>query len=269
MSKTYNPYNQMLEVLEKAAAMLDYQPNDIVRLKYPERELKVSIPVEMDDGTVKVFEGYRVQHSSSRGPCKGGLRYHQDVDIDEVKALVRLDELQVRGRQHPLRRRQRCDQGRSEGTVQERTETADPALHGDDPADDRTGKGYSGAGRQHQCRDHGLDHGYLQHVQRLYSPGRRHRQADRHRRFAGTERSDRPRRHAGHPRDPAPAGHADDRYHGRHPGHGQCRRHRAQLLHQEGCQIVAVSDVSGGLYKPTGLNIPEISAFLADPGQST
>lgn len=87
MSKTYNPYNQMLEVLEKAAGMLDLDQNDVIRLKYPERELKVSIPVEMDDGTVKVFEGYRVQHSSSRGPCKGGIRYHQDVDIDEVKAL--------------------------------------------------------------------------------------------------------------------------------------------------------------------------------------
>ena len=87
MSKTYNPYDQMLEVLEKAAGMLELDQNDVIRLKYPERELKVSIPVEMDDGTVKVFEGYRVQHSSSRGPCKGGIRYHQDVNIDEVKAL--------------------------------------------------------------------------------------------------------------------------------------------------------------------------------------
>ena len=47
----------------------------------------MAVPVEMDDGTIKVFEGYRVQHSSSRGPCKGGIRYHQDVNIDEVKAL--------------------------------------------------------------------------------------------------------------------------------------------------------------------------------------
>lgn len=88
MKKIYNPYDNMLEVLEQAAKMLDLEERDYIVIKYPERELKVSIPVEMDDGSIKVFEGYRVQHSSSRGPCKGGIRYHQDVDIDEVKALA-------------------------------------------------------------------------------------------------------------------------------------------------------------------------------------
>lgn len=88
MPNGYNPYDNMLEVLESAAKMIDLHENDYVAIKYPERELKVSIPVEMDDGCIKVFEGYRVQHSSSRGPCKGGIRYHQDVDIDEVKALA-------------------------------------------------------------------------------------------------------------------------------------------------------------------------------------
>lgn len=88
MEKKYNPYENMLEVLEKAAKMLDLKERDYMAVKFPERELKVAIPVEMDDGSVRVFEGYRVQHSSSRGPCKGGIRYHQDVDIDEVKALA-------------------------------------------------------------------------------------------------------------------------------------------------------------------------------------
>ncbi len=88
MSKSYNPYNNMLEVLEQAAKLLGLEENDYVTIKYPERELKVAVPVEMDDGSIRVFEGYRVQHSSSRGPCKGGIRYHQDVDIDEVKALA-------------------------------------------------------------------------------------------------------------------------------------------------------------------------------------
>lgn len=88
MSKTYNPYNQMLEVLDAAAAISGLKEKDYVILKYPERELKVSIPIQMDDGSVKVFDGYRVQHSTSRGPCKGGVRFHQDVDIDEVKALA-------------------------------------------------------------------------------------------------------------------------------------------------------------------------------------
>jgi len=86
--KIYNPYDNMLKVLDDAAAILGLKTDDYIALKYPERELKVSIPVEMDNGRIKVFEGYRVQHSSTRGPCKGGIRYHQDVNIDEVKALA-------------------------------------------------------------------------------------------------------------------------------------------------------------------------------------
>ena len=87
MSAKYNPYDNMLSVLDEAAHNLGLPANDYEAIKYPERELKVSIPVEMDDGTVRVFEGYRVQHSTSLGPAKGGIRYHQDVNIDEVKAL--------------------------------------------------------------------------------------------------------------------------------------------------------------------------------------
>lgn len=57
-------------------------------LREPRRELTVHFPVTMDDGSVHVFTGYRVQHNLGRGPAKGGLRYHQDVSIDEVKALA-------------------------------------------------------------------------------------------------------------------------------------------------------------------------------------
>ncbi|HHW31756.1 MAG TPA: Glu/Leu/Phe/Val dehydrogenase [Clostridiaceae bacterium] len=88
MSKEYNPYENMLEVLEKAARKLNLEENDYIEIKYPERELKVSLPIKMDDGSVKVFDGYRIQHSTIRGPGKGGIRYHQDVNLDEVKALA-------------------------------------------------------------------------------------------------------------------------------------------------------------------------------------
>lgn len=88
MAKGYNPYQEMLEVLDQAAKKLGLEEKDYVQLKYPEREVKVAIPVEMDDGSIQVFEGYRVQHSSVRGPYKGGIRYHQNVDMDEVKALA-------------------------------------------------------------------------------------------------------------------------------------------------------------------------------------
>jgi glutamate dehydrogenase (NAD(P)+) len=88
MSEQYNAYDNMLAVLEEAAKKLELEHNEYETIKYPERELKVAIPVKMDNGTIRVFEGYRVQHSSSRGPCKGGIRYHPHVDIDEVKALA-------------------------------------------------------------------------------------------------------------------------------------------------------------------------------------
>jgi glutamate dehydrogenase (NAD(P)+) len=88
MADNYNPYDNMLQVLELAAQKLGLTRNEYEAIKYPERELKVSIPVKLDNGDIKVFEGYRVQHSSSRGPCKGGIRYHEEVDIDEVKALA-------------------------------------------------------------------------------------------------------------------------------------------------------------------------------------
>jgi glutamate dehydrogenase (NAD(P)+) len=88
LSKKYEPYEQVIKTIDDTAKIMGLVESDYITLKYPERELKVSLPVKMDDGTIKVFEGYRVQHSSIKGPCKGGIRYHQDVDIEEVKALA-------------------------------------------------------------------------------------------------------------------------------------------------------------------------------------
>ncbi|MDR3292795.1 MAG: Glu/Leu/Phe/Val dehydrogenase [Clostridiales bacterium] len=84
----YNPYDNFLGVMDHAANIMGMKPDDYVTLRYPERELKVSLPVRMDDGSIKVFEGYRVQHSTLLGPGKGGIRYHEHIDIDDVKALA-------------------------------------------------------------------------------------------------------------------------------------------------------------------------------------
>ena len=88
MSAAYNPFDNVLSTIEKASTLLGYNKNDYEILKHPERELKVSIPVRMDDGSLQVFEGFRVQHSTVRGPAKGGIRYHYAVNEDEVKALA-------------------------------------------------------------------------------------------------------------------------------------------------------------------------------------
>ena len=88
MSKKANPYENFLNVLDSAAALDGIDQNDYAAFRYPEQELKVNFPVRMDNGELKMFTGYRIQHSSTRGPCKGGIRFHPNVDMDEVRALA-------------------------------------------------------------------------------------------------------------------------------------------------------------------------------------
>lgn len=83
-----NPYDAALENFDKAADKLNLDENVRDRIKYPERELIVNFPVKMTNGKVKVFKGFRVQHNTSRGPAKGGIRFHPDTTIDEVRALA-------------------------------------------------------------------------------------------------------------------------------------------------------------------------------------
>ncbi|MFM7504865.1 MAG: Glu/Leu/Phe/Val family dehydrogenase [Candidatus Limnocylindrus sp.] len=71
-----------------AAKRLNLDPGIAAVLREPRRQLTVHFPVRMDDGTTRVFEGHRVQHNLGRGPAKGGIRFHQDVNVDEVKALA-------------------------------------------------------------------------------------------------------------------------------------------------------------------------------------
>jgi glutamate dehydrogenase (NAD(P)+) len=80
----------VIDGLNAAGERLGLDKGTMAVLREPERQLIVSVPVEMSDGSVKVFEGYRVQHSSTRGPCKGGIRFHPDVTLDETRALAML-----------------------------------------------------------------------------------------------------------------------------------------------------------------------------------
>ncbi len=83
-----NPFYDALKQLTRAAAVTPFSDDLLIRLRSPEREIRVSIPVVMDDGRTRIFTGYRVQHSSLRGPYKGGIRYHERADLDEVRALA-------------------------------------------------------------------------------------------------------------------------------------------------------------------------------------
>ena len=74
--------------LEKALRYTRISEDAIERLKYPKTSLSVSIPVRMDDGSLRIFQGYRVRYDDTRGPGKGGVRYHPNVTMDEVQSLA-------------------------------------------------------------------------------------------------------------------------------------------------------------------------------------
>lgn len=82
-----NPFEIVQEQIEAAASRLQLDQDVVNILKTPKKALSVSFPVKMDDGSIHVFEGFRVQHNDAVGPTKGGIRFHPDVTLDEVKAL--------------------------------------------------------------------------------------------------------------------------------------------------------------------------------------
>jgi glutamate dehydrogenase (NAD(P)+) len=86
--KEANPFESMMSRFDRAAKLLNLDPDLYAVMRVPNRELKVYIPTRMDSGRIQVFEGYRVQHNFARGPAKGGIRYAPDVNIDEVRALA-------------------------------------------------------------------------------------------------------------------------------------------------------------------------------------
>lgn len=82
-----NPFEIVQKQIDAAASLLGLPSTAVEILKHPKRVVCVSFPVKMDDGSVRVFEGYRSQHNDAIGPTKGGIRFHPDVTLDEVKAL--------------------------------------------------------------------------------------------------------------------------------------------------------------------------------------
>lgn len=87
-SGTINPWEMALEQFDNAVQYLQFDSGLIDFIRYPKRELTVNFPVKMDNGSLKIYTGYRVHHNTVRGPTKGGIRYHQDVTLDEVRALA-------------------------------------------------------------------------------------------------------------------------------------------------------------------------------------
>ena len=152
-------YKNTLNNLQKAAKIMNLDPEVLETLSHPQKTLMVSVPVRMDDGTLKVFEGYRVQHSELRGPFKGGIRYFPEVNLDEIKALATEMSFKCAVVGIPYGGGKggiKCDTKKmSEGEL----ERHDPQICAGHLSDCRPGTRHSRARHVHQRPDHGLVHG--------------------------------------------------------------------------------------------------------------
>ena len=258
----YNPYENVLKVMDEAAQILGYSESDIEPLKYPERELKVSVPVVMDDGSTRVFEGYRIQHSTSRGPAKGGIRFHPAVNNDEVKALAAWMTFKCAVVNIPYGGGKGgvvCDphelSERELRAITRRFTAAIMPLIGPDQDIPAPDVGSNAAVMGWMMDTYSMLKGHCVHgvvtgkpielggaLGRNEATGRgvmfttRNIMKKMGMEMKGTEVAVQ--------------------------GMGNVGSITAKLLHQEGMKVVAVSDVSGGIYKKEGLDIPATLAYL-------
>ena len=228
-------------------------------LREPRRELTVHFPVHMDDGSVQVFTGYRVQHNLGRGPAKGGIRYHQDVTPRRGQGPRDVDDLEVRGRRHPVRRRQGRRHRRPQEALAEGARGPDPPLLHRDRGPRRPREGHPGAGRQHQRPDHGLDDGHLLDAPGYTVPGV---VTGKPISLGGSEgRNEATARGAVYTIVEAARHLGIDLKKARVAvqGFGNAGSIAARLIAEEGSTVVAVSDSTGGIHNPNGLDIARSS----------
>ena len=173
-----NPWEAQVARSDVAAQKLQLDDGLWRILREPSREFIVHIPVQLDNGQLEVFTGFRVQHSIDRGPAKGGIRYTPNVTLDETRALASWMTWKCAVVNIPFGGAAGgviCDPNRMCKLSSSALRAVTPRSSGG-PG---TGKGYSGAGHQHRRADHGLDHGYLFHACAPHCHGGCDRQAPR------------------------------------------------------------------------------------------
>lgn len=257
-------FQNTTKILEEAASLINCDPNVLERLKRPKRAIIISIPVRMDDYRVKVFTGYRVQHSSTLGPFKGGIRYHQDVTLSEVAALATLMTFKCSLLNLPL--------GGGKGGVR-----VDPTVLSRTEKQNLTRRFTSELGHaigpqvDIPAPDMGTDPQTMAWMMDTYSQEVGYAQpgvvtgkpveiggslgragatglgvvfttekalATRNLKIEGTTMVVQ--------------------------GFGNVGQHAALYAHQRGAKVLAVSDVSGGIYDAKGLDIPEVMRHVAE-----
>jgi glutamate dehydrogenase (NAD(P)+) len=261
--KTGGLWGSVLDILDDVAREINLDPGIHAILRQPERELTVAVPVTMDDGTVHVFTGYRVQHSSARGPCKGGVRFHPNVDLDEVRALAALMTWKctvvnipyggakggVQCDPKPLSRQELCRMTRRY------TAMILPILgpRRDIPAPDvNTDAQIMAWMADTACMLQGKATMEIVTGKPIALGGSRGRQEATGRGVAIATRELLKRQ-----------GRRLEETTVAIQGYGNVGSAAATILDEMGCQIVAVSDVSGGLYHPQGLDIPALNRHVA------
>ena len=256
-------WDTALNQFDDVARRLNLDPGIHAILRQPERELTVAVPVVMDDGSVKVFTGYRIQHSSARGPCKGGIRYHPDVSLNEVRALAALMTWKCAVVGIPYGGAKggvQCDpmqMSKDEICRMTRRFTAMimPIIGSkrDIPAPDVNTNAQTMAWIADTVsvleRETAIDIVTGKPISLGGSLGRKEA-TGRGAAIITAELLKRERRRLS---DTTVAV----------QGYGNVGSHAATILDQMGCTIVAVSDVSGGLYNPHGLDIASINRHVA------
>ena len=263
MNQTYNPYDNVLQVVQQAADILGYSDSDIEAIKYPERELKVSIPVRMDDGTTHVFQGYRIQHSTSRGPAKGGIRFHPDVSADEVRALAAWMTFKCAVVNIPYG-------GGKGGVVCDPTKLSENEIRAITRRYTAAIAPLIGPEQDIPAPDVGTNAAVMGWIMDTYSMLKGHcihgvvtgKPLELGGALGRNDATGRGVMFTTH----NILGKLDISAEGTTvavQGAGNVGSVTAKLLHQSGMKVVAISDVSGGIYNPEGLDIPAILAYLA------
>lgn len=268
MSK-YDPYENMLAVLEDAAKKAGIGEDEYSFLKYPERELTVHIPIVCDDGHVRIFEGYRVQHSSRRGPCKGGIRFHENTDRQEVKALAAWMSLKCAVANIPYGGGKGgvcVDPSKlSEGELEKLTRGYARAIapiigpEKDIPAPDvnTNGKIMNWLMEEYTSYCGSTEPIYAVVTGKPIDRGGSLGRTDATGRGIMLVACEMMKKH----------GMNSDTTTVAVQGMGNVGSVSARLLYEKGCKVVAVSNSKGGIYNPNGLNVPAIIEHLEKNGR--
>lgn len=263
----HNPFDDVLEQIDRAAAVLQPDADALEPLRHPRRQVIVSVPVKMDDQRLRVFEGYRVVYDNSRGPGKGGIRFHPDVNLEECKALAAwmawkcaVVDVPFGGAKGGVR----CDpQKLSDGELERMTrryiseifDLIGPTV--DIPAPD---VGTDSRVMAWVMDTFSMKKGYVEPGVVTGKPialggsGGRLEATGRGLLIVTRETLKRVGREL-----------ADSKV--AIQGFGNVGSNAARLLHAAGARVVAVSDVSGAIYNPNGLDLPRLLAYHRETGQ--